>query len=129
MIEEHGSRPRAEAGGVNDLLDGDATRPCPAAPHVTGLVTLSGSLVCANTEEAATVARHLPRHVELTRAEPGCLSFEVRPTDDPLVWSVAEQFTDQAAFDAHQTRVRQSEWARATAGIRRDYAVAAPADG
>ena len=52
-------------------------------------VELSGRLVSANRQEAATVARHLPRHIELTRAEPGCPSCEVQLTDDPLVWSVA----------------------------------------
>jgi quinol monooxygenase YgiN len=86
-------------------------------------VELSGRLVCANRQEAATVARHLPRHIELTRAEPGCLRFEVRPTCDPLVWSVAERFADKGAFDAHQARVRVSEWGQVTAGIKRDYAM------
>ena len=87
------------------------------------LVQLTGRLVCADDDEAATVRRHLPRHVELTRAETGCLHFEVEPTDDPRVWMVSERFVDQAAFDSHQTRVRASEWGRATSGIRRDYVI------
>lgn len=86
-------------------------------------VELRGSLVCANRDEAATVAHHLARHLELTRAEPGCLSFEVHATDDPLVWSVAETLEDRAAFDAHQERVRASEWGRVTASIERNYIV------
>ncbi|MDX5357057.1 MAG: antibiotic biosynthesis monooxygenase, partial [Rhodobacterales bacterium] len=67
------------------------------------------------------VRDHLPEHVALTHAEPGCLAFQVTPTDDPLVWKVAETFADQAAFEAHQRRTATSPWARATAGLRRDY--------
>ncbi|TAM68408.1 MAG: antibiotic biosynthesis monooxygenase [Microbacteriaceae bacterium] len=86
-------------------------------------IKLAGHLLCANAGEASTVASHLPRHIELTRAEPGCLSFDVQPTDDPFVWTVAERFTDQTAFSAHQARVRASEWGRATAGIVRDHVI------
>ncbi len=89
----------------------------------TGVVRLSGRLLCASAEEADVVRRHLPEHVRLTRAEPGCLSFEVTPTDDPLTWRVEERFTDRAAFDAHQRRTRASAWGAATAAIRRDYEV------
>lgn len=86
-------------------------------------VRLVGRLVCATKDEAHVVVEHLPRHVALTTAEPGCLSFAVDRTDDPLVWSVEERFTDAVAFRAHQARVRDSAWGRATAGIERDYTV------
>ncbi|MGO1173343.1 MAG: putative quinol monooxygenase [Actinomycetaceae bacterium] len=86
-------------------------------------VTLTGRLVCADEAETAVVRRCLPRHVELTFAEEGCLRFEVEATDDPLVWEVREEFADQAAFDSHQARVRTSEWGRATSAITRDYVV------
>jgi quinol monooxygenase YgiN len=86
-------------------------------------VRLSGQLVCQTRNEAAVVLQHLPLHVELTRAEPGCESFEVRQTDDPLVWQVDERFTDTAAFEAHQARVAASEWGRVTAGIERRYTI------
>lgn len=87
------------------------------------MITLTGRLLCTTAEEAARVRAHLPAHIALTRAEPGCLSFEVTPTADPLVWQVSERFTDRPAFHAHQTRAAASPWARATAGIRRDYTV------
>ena len=87
------------------------------------MITLAGFLVCTTEGEAACVRAHLPAHLALTRAEPGCLSFEVTPTADPLVWQVSETFTSRAAFDAHQTRAAASPWAAATAGIRRDYTV------
>lgn len=66
---------------------------------------------------------HLPEHIRLTRAEPGCLSFEVSPTINPLVWQVDEQFQDDASFLAHQQRVAASEWGRATASIERRYEI------
>lgn len=88
-----------------------------------GAVELTGRLLCADPDEAAAVRRHLPEHVALTRAEPGCLRFEVEPTEDPLVWTVSELFVDRAAFDAHQARVRSSPWSEATSGIARDYVV------
>lgn len=82
---------------------------------------LTGRLICENADEARIVTRHLPRHIERTRAEAGCLLFEVVQTEDPHIWTVAERFVDQAAFDAHQARVRSSGWGRATAMITRDY--------
>lgn len=88
-------------------------------PHVR----LTGLLVCATTDEAQTVVAHLPTHVGLTRAEPGCLAFTVEPTDDPRVWAVEERFVDAHAFRAHQARVAASDWGRATAGLERRYTV------
>jgi quinol monooxygenase YgiN len=86
-------------------------------------VHLSGRLVCRDHDDVAVVVEHLARHVALTRAEAGCISFEVSPTEDPLVWQVEEWFHDAAAFRAHQDRVSSSEWGSATAGIERHYAI------
>lgn len=86
-------------------------------------IRLTGRLICADADQAGIVRAHLPEHIRLTRAEPGCLSFDVTPTADPLVWQVAELFTDRAAFDAHQTRTRASDWWRATAAIPREFQI------
>ena len=88
-----------------------------------GRVTLSGRLICADADQADRVRAHLPDHLALTLAEPGCLSFSVTPTADPLVWQVEETFADAAAFHAHQARTRASAWGTATAGITREYKV------
>ncbi|WP_267421946.1 MULTISPECIES: putative quinol monooxygenase [unclassified Curtobacterium] len=96
-------------------------------PHPAAEVRCSGRLVCATEDEADTVRRHLPDHVRLTRAEAGCIAFDVLETDDALVRSVAERFTDQDAFERHQHRVAGSEWGRATAGIERRYVIEAVA--
>lgn len=86
-------------------------------------VRLTGQLLCTSDEEVARVVARLPAHVRLTRAEPGCLSFAVVQTEDPLVWQVDEEFADAAAFRAHQERGAASAWARETAGIERVYTV------
>ncbi|OWY06686.1 antibiotic biosynthesis monooxygenase [Thioclava sp. IC9] len=84
---------------------------------------LTGRLICADAAEAGIVRAHLPEHIALTHAEPGCEMFEVRQGADPLVFTVSERFTDRAAFEAHQARVQASEWGRATQGIARDYQI------
>ena len=86
-------------------------------------VCLRGHRRCASPAEVELIKRHLPLHLRLTRAEPGCLAFDVRPTADPLVWRVEERFRDRAAFDAHQRRTRASDWGAATAGIERRYQI------
>ena len=66
---------------------------------------------------------HPPQHIALTRAEPGCLAFDVVASAVTGVWDVAERFADEASFRAHQERVSASEWGAATAGIERRYTV------
>lgn len=87
-------------------------------------VVLTGRLICKTAEETALVAKLLPIHIELTRAEPGCISFEVTRTADPLVWQFDERFLSQQAFEAHQDRVSASEWGTLTSKIRREYIIA-----
>ena len=86
-------------------------------------VHLSGQLVCRDQDQAAVVAEHLSDHVARTRAEPGCISFRVAPTVDPMVWQVDECFQDSSALKAHQDRVAGSDWGRASAGIDRRYSI------
>ncbi|MEI2804851.1 putative quinol monooxygenase [Albidovulum sp.] len=89
-------------------------------------LTLSGFLVCRTLEEADRVAALLPEHTRLSRAEAGCLRFEVwRSQADPCRFAVSECFRDRAAFEAHQARAATTVWARATKGIPRDYVIRA----
>lgn len=83
------------------------------------MIRLRGQMVCMTPEEAATVRLHLAEHLHLGRSAPGCLSFEVAETDDPMVFEVMEAFRDRASFDAHQARARDSAWFAATRGILR----------
>ncbi|PCI02985.1 MAG: antibiotic biosynthesis monooxygenase [Hyphomicrobiales bacterium] len=66
----------------------------------------------------------LPTHIELTREEPGCISFKVtQSTSVECRFLVAEIFEDQAAFEAHQERTKASEWAKITADCPRDFTI------
>ncbi len=85
------------------------------------MIRLRGQMICMNDDETAAVRAHLPDHLCLTQAEPGCLTFEISPTDDPMVWEVMESFRSRADFDAHQARTRASAWFAATRGILRDF--------
>jgi len=87
-------------------------------------ISLSGFLIARTLDEADRVAAHLGEHIRLTRAEPGCLGFEViRSQSDPCRFAVTEAFTDRAAFQAHQARTAATVWARVCAGIPRDYTI------
>ena len=88
-----------------------------------GKVYLEGYLeVPPGSIEAVRAA--LPRHIALTRQEPGCLAFEVNQSpDEPTHFLVSEVFAGEEAFDAHQQRAGVSDWARVTAGMARHYTI------
>lgn len=74
--------------------------------------------------DLSLVKFELKRHIQLTRAETGCLIFEV--TQDPLNpcrFDVYEEFVDEAAFQAHQARVKSSRWGEITVNVERYYTV------
>ncbi|MFY0660848.1 MAG: antibiotic biosynthesis monooxygenase [Shimia sp.] len=84
---------------------------------LTGYIDVPADRLTAVTEA-------LPKHIALTRAEAGCLSFEVTPdAAHPGRFQVAELFVDRAAFDAHQSRTKMSDWAKTTDGIPRSYQI------
>ena len=87
------------------------------------MIRLKGHLICLSEDEAKTVRVHLADHIRMSRAEPGCLSFDVTQTDDPLIWDVQESFRTRDDFDAHQTRTRASPWFEATRHILRDFRI------
>lgn len=87
------------------------------------MMRLRGQLVCATDDEVQAVRVHYQEHIRLSRAEPGCLTFDIAPTDDPMVWEVMEAFRTRDDFDAHQARTRESRWFEATRGILRDFRV------
>lgn len=87
------------------------------------MIRLRGHLVCATEDEAQAIRTHYQAHIAQSRAEPGCLTFDIFPTDDPMVWEVMEAFRTRADFDAHQARTRESPWFEATRSILRDFRV------
>lgn len=71
----------------------------------------------------------LPTHIALTKAEEGCLSFDV--VEDQITpgrFTVSEVFVNQQAFDAHQQRTKASEWFLITQGIPRSYTIETASD-
>ena len=86
-------------------------------------VTLVG-FITAPADRLADIRAALPDHIRLTRAETGCLRFDVSESSDvPGRFDVSEEFTDAAAFAAHQTRVAASDWGQISAGLPRDYKI------
>ena len=86
-------------------------------------VVLSGYLEVPD-EDIETVEDHLPEHIRLSVAERGCLSFKVQvDPENPNIYLVDEEFSDQSAFDAHQARVKASDWGRVTAHLMRKYKI------
>ena len=87
------------------------------------MIRLTGTLTCTTEDDLKIVEAYLPEHTRLSRAEPGCLSFTVTQTDDPLIWHLDETYTDQAAFEAHQIRNRTSLWWQKSQGLIRDFQI------
>jgi|MDTB01.2.fsa_nt_gb tRNA(adenine34) deaminase len=86
-------------------------------------VSLTGWIRVPVQQLAATEAE-LARHIALTRAEPGCLSFAVTPSpSDPLCFDVAETFVGTEAFVLHQQRAQNSAWGALTRDFQRQYEV------
>lgn len=84
-------------------------------------ILLTGTLTCA-AHEIEAVLELLPVHIRLSRAEPGCLSFDL--WQDELTqtrFHVSEVFRDRAALDAHKDRSAQSDWGRVTGHMSRDF--------
>ena len=87
------------------------------------MIRLTGTLNCTTEDDLKIVEAYLPEHTRLSRAEPGCLSFTVTQSDDPLIWHLDETYTDQAAFEAHQIRNRASLWWQKSQGLIRDFQI------
>lgn len=86
-------------------------------------VSLKGYIRVPQHQLAATEAE-LERHIALTRAEAGCLSFAVTASPrDPLCFDVAETFVSTEAFALHQQRAQSSAWGALTRDFQRHYEV------
>ena len=86
-------------------------------------VILSGYIDIPENE-LEIVKTALDKHIELTRNEAGCLIFEVTQSSElPTRFTVYEEFTDKAAFDSHQARVKASDWGRVTGNVKRTYSI------
>ncbi|WP_421848019.1 putative quinol monooxygenase [Marinomonas sp.] len=86
-------------------------------------ITLSGHIEVPR-EDLDAVLTELPNHIALTHQEEGCITFTMtRDSTNPQRFDVYEEFTDKAAFEKHQTRVKASHWGKVTKNVERFYTV------
>lgn len=86
-------------------------------------VTLEG-FIDVPIDDLKTVEDELPRHMELTMAEAGCLVFEVtRDKSFPTRFNVYEEFDSESSFQYHQARVSSSAWGKVTKNVTRHYTI------
>lgn len=81
--------------------------------HLSGTITVP-------VDDLERLRAELPEHVRLTLAEAGCRAFSVVEHAGG-VFAVNETFVDEAAFAAHQARIRGTAWAAVSANAVRDY--------
>ena len=73
-------------------------------------------------QELETIRNNLDEHIRNTLNEDGCLEFTVeQDAIDKCVFNVSEKFIDKDAFDAHQARVKDSNWSAITKNVKRVY--------
>lgn len=90
---------------------------------VSRKITLSGYIIVPPADLAA-VRECLPEHLVTTRAEAGCLTFNVvENVEQEGRFEVYEAFIDQTAFEYHQSRARESKWGLVAKNIKRHYTV------
>lgn len=84
-------------------------------------VTIKGH-IRVPVEALETIKMHLPAHIQNTLNEPGCLIFQVQQDAlDACLFHVSEKFEDERALDAHQNRVKSSQWGAVTKNVERVY--------
>lgn len=86
-------------------------------------IILSGDIQIPEGDLEAVRAA-LPAHIAATRAEPGCIIFEVsEDPHDPCRFRVYEEFDSMASFDEHQRRAAASDWSEVTRNVVRNYTI------
>ena len=86
-------------------------------------ITLQGYIIVPNVD-LDIVKNELKVHENLTRQEIGCLIFNVtQDTNNINKFNVYEEFTNQKAFDNHQSRVKNSNWGKVTINVQRYYKI------
>lgn len=66
-------------------------------------MTLHVALTVRNPSDVNTVADLLAEHARLSRAEPGCVRFELfQSREEPQVFFIIEDWESSAALDAHR---------------------------
>ena len=86
-------------------------------------VILSGHTIVREAD-LSRVRQALPEHIRLTYAEPGCIIFIVVENETELGrFDVYEEFESKEAFEAHQHRMKMSDWGAVTKRVERFYTI------
>ncbi|MFC0058735.1 putative quinol monooxygenase [Vibrio inusitatus] len=86
-------------------------------------MTLEGHILVP-VQDLKQILEALPEHIELTQAEPGCITFHVQQSSrKPHRFDVYEVFIDREGFEYHQSRVKESRWGAITSNVIRHYQV------
>lgn len=86
-------------------------------------ITLSGHIIVP-TQDLQSVRDALVEHIALTRAEDGCIVFDVNEHSEQAGrFDVYEEFIDSNSFAAHQARVRDSHWGKVSINVSRHYTI------
>ena len=88
-----------------------------------GKVILTGYVIVPEGE-IDILKPAIAEHIKFTLAEPGCLEFSLTQSkDEPLKYSLYEEFVDRAAFELHQTRTKASKWANLSKNVERHFSI------
>ncbi len=80
--------------------------------------------VTVPADELDAITPLIAEHIRLSRAEPGCIAFDISPSPhDPFLFHVAQEFIDRDAFAAHTDRTRASVWWAKSQHLTRDIRV------
>lgn len=86
-------------------------------------ITLTGHII-APAHQLQAVRDALVEHIALTRAEDGCIVFNVDEHATQVGrFDVYEEFVDAKTFAAHQSRVRESNWGKVSINASRHYTI------
>lgn len=86
-------------------------------------IILKGHIIVPESD-LSIVKNALLSHIELTRAELGCIVFKVTVDSlNPNKFDVYEEFCSQESFSHHQIRVKQSIWGQVTHNVERHYKI------
>ncbi len=78
--------------------------------------------VLAPDEDLPGIKLELPKHIELTLQEKGCLVFEVlQDQNNRNRFNVYEEFIDKESFEAHQVRAKSSKWGIVSGNLEKYY--------
>jgi quinol monooxygenase YgiN len=89
---------------------------------ISNMKVIQHGYIVVPPELLVSICCALENHIQDTRSEVGCLVFDVKARQSQKnIFDVYEEFEDEAAFEFHQQRMKQSEWGRISSSFERHY--------